>query len=268
MDLLPYELIYHIAMSVDGKGLKELCKTNRELAKITYDERFWNEKLARDYPDIIKNNIGDIRKFYIDYSCHNLKVIPLYIINKYIGQKLINKNSTFNEIIDSLNIDDRLYTDIFNKLRHRRPTAATDYTIKYHKMICFDIENKYHSKKYFRHNYKSYTISVDTLEPNLTTTTAKDIWWNSFQPAIILSYDWEFDYTHRMARLREKTNSTLIFYCFLALVFLGTIFFASFVLNRLENIPNSFILFVGICAIYLYILLMITKVFVKWLFKL
>lgn len=189
MDSLPSELIYEIASHLDGKSLINFCQTNRRHAKLTHDERFWRQKLIKDFPFVNHENILNLREAYIDYSCQNIKQVPIYSFSEIIDELQVNRRSSFEEIVDRLNINAEYYLTVFNRLKQRE---LHNPSMHWTQMICFNVKGKDCYRKGAKNRYKTYTISSDIDNPKLTFNQLLDSWWNSPNPTIVLSYHVEY----------------------------------------------------------------------------
>ena len=79
MNDLPNEIIYEIALLLDGEDIISFLLTSKEILNVIGDDVFWKKKLTKDYP-----NIKDIEynckswEIYRNLEIEEDKLIPIY----------------------------------------------------------------------------------------------------------------------------------------------------------------------------------------------
>lgn len=66
MEELPDELKFQLLLDVGYPGLRELCRTNQNFARICRDELLWRRLFERDFPDWEKNETKTWRESYLE----------------------------------------------------------------------------------------------------------------------------------------------------------------------------------------------------------
>lgn len=104
MNTLPVENWWQIALNLPIHDLFSLCSTDRMLASICRDERFWRERILLEHPDLVIPSRYNAKQFYYNLYTGKSRIVPVYYKDKRLGYVSLNPDTLARLIADILKL--------------------------------------------------------------------------------------------------------------------------------------------------------------------
>lgn len=109
METMNKDIFYEVAKKLDANFILNMCTVNKHYSNICNDDTFWGDKLYYDYPNYNGPKVSTYKNTYLIITKNILKPLAVFIGDDNIGNVWVFQHSTYNDIINYINI---LYQNI------------------------------------------------------------------------------------------------------------------------------------------------------------